>query len=243
MSARFNPYEFASGVWGAGGRAPLLEHLFNPGIAVLLDEQWQSFDPEATNGNWVSTAATAGTSALSTAETGVLELDSASTTQGQGIQVQRVKSPIVLKANTKTWIEFPVKVVDTFDKAQLFIGLAESDTSIIASGALSTANHLGWKCETGDAGVLTFEGAKASAAGTASAATIAEATYIRLGLFIDGVTSAQQYINGVATGDAIATANIPIVVVYPSLVCLTDGTNDPIMHVRPLRLIQTIATS
>jgi hypothetical protein len=145
---------------------PLQEYAHDPFIGVLLDERWVSYNAAATSGDYVLTQATAGTGAISTAAPGVFELDCNSTTQGQGAQVQRVKSAFVPAAGKHIWAEFRFKIVDTYDKVQLFVGLAEADTSIIASGAMSTANHIGWKCATTAAGVLTFEGAKASAAGT-----------------------------------------------------------------------------
>lgn len=228
---------FQLGVWGS---APLVEHRFDPSIAVLLDEQWQSYDPEATNGDWVLTQATTGTAAISTAAPGVLELDSNSTTATQGAQIQRVKSAFVPAANKSIWAEFQFKIVDTFDKAEIFVGLSEIDTTLIASSANSSANHIGWQCVTDD-GVLLFTSEKASTGTTAAAATIAEDTWIKLGLFYDGVADTlQQYVNGVATGPAIATANIPKVALYPSFVCQSGGTNDPIMHIRPFRVIQLI---
>ena len=217
---------------------PLMEYFFDPHLGVLLDEQWQSYDPEATNGDYVLTQATAGTGAISTAASGVLELDCNSTTQGQGVQIQRVKSAFLPAANKHIWFECKLKVVDTYDKVQLFAGLSEIDTSLIASGANSSANHIGWEIATAGAGALTFAGEKAGARGTATSTSIAEDTYIRLGFHVNGVTSIQQYINGVATGSEIATANIPVVALYPSFVCQTDDTNDPILHLQSYRVFQ-----
>lgn len=224
-----------TGLWKT---CPLLEYMFDPTIGIYLNESWQNYDPEATNGEYVLTQATTGTAGISTAEGGVLELDSNSTTAAQGVQIQRVKSPFVPVAGSEIWAEFEFKIVDTFDKCELFVGLSEIDTTIIAASANSSANHLGWQCVTDD-GVLLFTGEKATAGATAAAATIAENTYIKLGFYVNGVTSAQQYINGVAVGTALATANIPIVAVYPSFVCQSGGTNDPIMHLRGYRIFQT----
>lgn len=217
---------------------PLLPWLCDPDVGVLVDEQWQSYDPEATNGEYVLTQATTGTAAISTAASGVLELDSNSTTSTQGAQLQRVKSAFVPVAGTKIWAEFQFKIVDTYDKVELFVGLSEIDTTLIAASANSSANHIGWECVT-DNGVLVFAGEKAGARGTATSATIAEDTYIRVGFKVDGVTSITQYVNGVATGTALATANIPVVALYPSFVCQSAGTNDPIMHLRRYRVFQT----
>lgn len=228
---------FQAGVWA---NAPINEFRFDPSIAVLLDEQWQSYDPEATNGEYVLTQATAGTAAISTARPGVLELDSNSTTATQGATLQRAKSAFVPASGKSIWAEFAFKIVDTFDKAEIFVGLSELDTTLIASSANSSANHIGWQCVTDD-GVLLFTSEKAGTGTTAAALTIAEDTWVKLGFYYDGTADTiQQYVNGVATGSAIATANIPKVALYPSFVCQSGGTNDPIMHIRPYRVLQLI---
>lgn len=228
---------YLSGLWQT---CPLLEYRFDPFIGVHLDECWQSYDPEATNGDYVLTQATAGTGAISTAAPGVLELDCNSTTQGQGVQLQRVKSAFVPAAGKHIWFECRFKIVDTYDKVQLFAGLAEIDTSIIAAGAISTANHVGALIVSSGAGVATLAGNKATAATTKTLMTIAEDTYVNFGMYFDGVTSVTPYVNGVALGSSsvLATANIPIVALYPSFVCQTDGTNDPIMHIAGYRCFQ-----
>lgn len=217
---------------------PLLEYQFDPHVGVLLDERWQSYNAASTTGDYVGTQATAGTGAISTAAPGVLEVDCNSTTQGQGFQIQRVKSAFVPAAGKHIWAEFKFKVVDTFDKVQIFVGLAESDTSIIASGAISTANHVGLLGIASNAGTLVLAGAKASTATTTTGTAIAEDTYIKYGLYFNGVTSVTQYINGVASSSTLATANIPVVALYPSFVCQTDGTNDPILHLQGYRIFQ-----
>lgn len=226
---------YSSNLWKT---CPLQEYLHDPMIGVLLDERWNSYNAAATTGDYVLTQATQGTGAISTAAPGVLELDSNSSTQGQGGQIQRIKSAFVPAAGKHIWAEFLVKVVDTFDKAQLFAGLAEIDTTIIGSGAISTANHIGFYIPASGAGVYTLAAAKASAAATKAAGTLAEDTYVKLGFYVDGVTSIQGYVNGVPSATAHATANVPIVAVYPSFVCQSDGTNDPILHIAGYRIFQ-----
>lgn len=226
---------YSANLWKS---CPLLEYWHDPMIGFMVDERWDSYDAAATTGDYVGTQATAGTAAISTAAPGVLEIDCNSTTQGQGFQIQRAKSVFLPAAGKHIWAEFKIKVVDTYDKVQLFCGLSEIDTTIIASGANSSANHIGWEIPTAGAGALTFAGEKAGSRGTATSTSIAEDTYIKLGFYVDGVTSIQQYINGVATGSAIATANIPVVAIYPSFVCQTDDTNDPILHCMGYRIFQ-----
>lgn len=237
MSTPFSRSQFTAGLWR---NAPLRQAFFQPLRYIDHVERWQSYDPEATNGEWVLTQATAGTAALDTTRSGVMLLDSGSTTATQGVQIQRVKSPLVLEANASMWAEFPIKVVDTYDKIELFVGLSEIDTSILDTSANSSANHIGWQCVTDD-GVLLFTSEKAGTGATKAAATLAEDTWIRLGFHYDADNDTlTQYVNGVKQAASLGhvTANIPKVVVYPSFVAQSGGTNDPILHVGPYRILQ-----
>lgn len=237
-AGHYDPTIDATSKTGVFSQAPLLEWLSNPNIGTLFHENWSGYD---TTDDWTLTQATAGTAAVSTAASHVLELDSGSTTATQGANLQRTGGPFIIPAaNTKIYAEFDVKVVDTYDKAELFIGLSEVDTSIIGTSANTSANHIGWQCVTDD-GVLLFTSEKAGTGDTGAAATIAEDTYIRLGFLVNGVTSITQYINGVESGTAKATANIPIVKLVPSFVCQSGGTNDPILHIKPFTIFTLFA--
>lgn len=226
--------DYASNLWND---CPLLEYMFDPSIGVLLNETFQSYDPEATNGDWVLTQATAGTGAISAVDPGTLVLDSNSTTDTQGVQVQRVKSMFIPAASKDLWAEWECKIADTPDYCQFFGGLSEIDTSIIATSANSSANHIGFETVTED-GIVIAVGEKASARGSVAAAhTFADDTWVKFGFKLTGVTTAEFYVNGSSVG-TLATANIPAVAMYPSFVCQTAGTNDPILHVRALRIFQ-----
>lgn len=224
--------DHASNLWHD---CPLLEYIHDPTIGFLHDERFEDFD---STDIWTVTQATTGTAAISTAAPGVLEIDSNSTTATQGANVQRTGGPVVVPAAGKDiWFETKIKVVDTYDKCEFFLGLSEVDTAILDTSAMASTNVLAFWCVT-DNGVVLFGGEKAGTGATETGPTIAEATYIKLGFKVTGVTSAQMYVNGVAYGDPIETANIPIVALYPSFVCQSGGTNDPILHIAGYRLFQ-----
>ena len=225
---------YTAGLWRD---CPLAEYMHDHSIGTLLTENWMTYDATATTGDYLLTQATQGTGAISTADTGVLELDSNSGTVTQGANLQRIKSAFLPAASRDIWAEFEFKIVDTFDNCELFVGLSELDTTLIATSANSSANHVGFQCVTDD-GVVLFTSEKATAGTTSACVTLAEATYVKLGFKITGVTSAQQYVNGVATGTAHATAYIPIVALYPSFVCQSGGAADPIMHLAGYRVFQ-----
>ncbi len=145
-------------------------------------------------------------------------------------------------ANKSIWAEFNVSLTATtppVTKAQLYVGLAAIDTTIIASGSQSTQNRIGWQIETAGLLVTTFTCDKAGTATTKTGPTLVAATGIRLGFVYDGVAdTVQQYVNGVASGTAVTTTNIAKLAMYPSFVCQSDGTDEPILNVSGYRIFQ-----
>lgn len=221
---------------------PLQEYLFDPQIGHLCDEQWNSYNAAATTGDYVGTQATAGTAVISTAVQGALLIDAGSTTQHQGFNLQRLKSMFLPAANKSIWAEFKISLTAStppVTKAEIFVGLAASDTTFYSSGAHSTNNRIGWHIQTAENLALTFGADKAGASTTKTGTTLVDATAVKLGFFYDGVQDTiQQYINGVATGTTISTTNVPKAAIYPTFVCQTDGTDQPKLTVYPYRIFQ-----
>lgn len=227
---------FQAGVWAT---APIVESQFDPSIAVVLDEQFVNFDSTDT---YTVTQATSGTAAISTTVPGALLLDAGATTDNQGVNVQRLKTGFVPAANKSIWAEFAVTLTATtppVTKAQIFIGLAATDTTIIASGAVSVNNRIGWLIGDGGLLVSSFSVDKAGVPSTTTGHTFVAATKVRLGFLYSGVDdTVQQYINGVATGSPVATTYIPKLVVYPSFVCQSDATDRPNLIISGYKIIQ-----
>lgn len=202
------------------------------GFGILDD--FVSFNDESP---WIVTNATSGTAILADAKGGVLDLDSAAAVDGQGVQIQyggaTGAASFVPNANAKIYFEARVKVTDIgtsgSDTCDLFVGLAEVDTTVVASGANSTDNHIGFE-HVDDDGAVDFHSEKAGSRSSSSAVhTLSDGTYVKLGILVDGVSKITPFVNGVA-GTAITT-NVPIVALTPTLVCQSAGTTDPIMSV------------
>ena len=184
---------------------------------------------------YVLTQATAGTFTQGDAEGGVGVLDAGSTTENQGIQIQHGQGEWVLPvAGAKIWFECRWKHVDAATSvADAFIGLSENDTSIIASGANSSANHVGFELINEDL-TLDFVSEKATSRETdADVVTLVADTYVKTGFYIDGVTSITHYVNGASSGTVTDTDDIPIVEMRPSFVCQASGTAaaNPTIHI------------
>ena len=196
-----------------------------------LTDEFLTFDDE---NKWVLTQATAGTVALdAAAKGGVLLLDCNSTTNNQGVQIQlggaAGAASFIASAASKIYFEARVKIADIGSTTcQMFVGLAVVDTSVFASAANSTANHIGFEAINTTAMGIHSEKA-GSRSSTASVHTVVDDDYVKLGFVVDGLTKITPYVNGVA--QTAITTNIPIVAMTPSFVCHSSGTTDPILHV------------
>lgn len=227
-----------TGVWKD---CPLLEAIHDPFYLDYLEEQHNTYNAAATTGDYILTQATAGTAAISTTISGALTLNAGSTTTTQGPNVQRAKAMFIPAAGKDIWAEFRVQITSATLKFMTFIGLSEIDTTIIATSAVHPANLIGWSSVTGD-GVLLFNNIKATVGATQASTTVVSGTTLNLGFRYNGTTDTiTQYINGVQTGTAVATANIPKVALYPSLVIQSQGTDQPTLTSLGYRIAQISA--
>ena len=195
-------------------------------------DDFLAFDDASTR--WLLTQASAGTAACDVAaKGGVLLLDSASSTNNQGAQLQMggaaAASSFIPNANAKIYYEARIKLADIGSTTvQAFAGLSEIDSTLFASAANSSANHVGYEAINTTALAIHSEKA-GSRSSTSGVHTLVDDTYVKVGFVIDGLTKITPYVNGVAK-DTITT-NIPIVELTPSFVCHSSGTTDPIMHI------------
>lgn len=187
---------------------------------TLVDDEDYACDQYNSTGTWANAAA---------GENGILLLDSACATASDGVQIQRPAASFLPKAGRTIIFSTRLKTDDLLANAELFFGLAEIDTSIIAAHAISTANHIGFSSITTD-GILLANCEKAGAGTTKTAVTSVEATYLTLGFVVNGLDDVTFYADGVEVAKIDTTANIPIVGLSPSFVCggIAD-TSDPIV--------------
>ncbi len=195
-------------------------------------DDFLAFDDASTR--WLLTQASAGTAACDVAaKGGVLLLDSASSTNNQGAQIQMggavAAASFIPNANAKIYYEARIKLADIGSTTvQAFAGLSEIDSTLFASAANSSANHVGFEVINTTAMGIHSEKA-GSRSSTAAVHTVVDDTYVKVGFVIDGLTKITPYVNGVAK--TAITTNIPIVEMTPSFVCHSSGTTDPIMHI------------
>ena len=216
---------------------PLMEDESAIDILATCNEQWMGFNTVATTGDYTLTTVTSGTAAISTTEQGVLQLDAGAATANQGCNLQRQKSNFVPALTRDIWAEFRVKLVTSIN-SQFFVGLAAVNTTVIASGALNTANCIGFSSITND-GVILATGIKASAAATQAATTMVAGTYQNLGFYYNSTADTIQfYVNGKTKGAVMATANVPKVALSPTFVNQGGGSGQPVLYCNAYRVMQ-----
>lgn len=185
-------------------------------------------------GKYTATQATAGTFALDDQEGGVALADCNSATAAQGINVQLGGTAGELFSIPDSGLclfECRIKAADIATGPEFFIGLSETDTTLIASSAMSAGEYVGFKSVTDD-NVLLGCSNDAAESTASSIHTFVDDTYVKLGFVIKNGSLVQFYVNGALKTNTITTAaNIPANLLRPTLVCQSGGTTDPILHI------------
>ncbi len=213
---------------------PIQAILADPFLGTIYRNDFQSFN-KATE-EWILTQATAGTGVAGVLANGVATLNAGAVTDGQGPQIQLAGVDYFPAAGKHLWFETRLKA--SHITGDFFFGLAELDTTIVASSDMTTSNHIGWSSFTGD-GILLADANKATVrVVTLAAHTLVAATYVRLGFVINGVTSITWYVNGVASATTYLTANIPVVGLTPSFTVHATGTDQAVVDIDYLQVVQ-----
>jgi hypothetical protein len=217
-----------------------------PGVAnpVMFEDFFLDGDDfvtqQITAEDYTETNATAGTALIdATGDNGVLLLDSASSTATQGVQIQRIAANFVPKAGRSIWFETRVKITDTATGPQMFLGLANIDSTIIASSLVTTTSHIGFSSITDDNALLGLSEKAGVAATGVNTTTLVNNTWATLGFIVNGLTDITFYVNGAAVSKITTVTAIPAVALAPSFVCQSGGAVDPIMHLDYWKCQQT----
>lgn len=189
------------------------------------------------------TQATAGTGAY-IADTiaggySVLEVDCNSTTNGQGYQLQWKGEGVYAEEGMVVYMHWRVRTKDIATGPEFFAGLATIDTTLIASDAMSATNWIGFLSLSGGTIKVGIDDGTEDLSDSAihtmvDGDTTTDGTEIvDLDLRWEVGTKVEAWVNGVkADLTGIDIANEPDAgFIVPSVVCQTNGTTDPIVHV------------
>ncbi|TET54812.1 MAG: hypothetical protein E3J64_01310 [Anaerolineales bacterium] len=166
--------------------------------------------------DWIQTEVTSGLTQYKTDAAldahGVLRVSSeAYASADDGITVMWRATPWITEDTKTLWFEARIKVTGAVTPDQFFVGLCNTITSMHPNGVIDdTVDKIGFYSHSGSTTLkLAFITSKAAIqAATATAATIAQNTWIKVGFKVSWSGSVQTvtpYVNGVA-GTAHATA-------------------------------------
>jgi hypothetical protein len=139
---------------------------------------------------------------------------------GDGIQMQSAGEMFKPAANKDIWFEASIKITDA-DDLDWMVGLAVHDTDVFlltsatsgsGAGAGDTdygdpASMIVFRGDDGDANIDFQVRSGGTGAQTDTTVDVANATAIRVGFHVDGVSTVTPYING--TAYTAVTSNIP----------------------------------
>lgn len=138
---------------------------------------------------------------------GEIALTSATTTENDGGSIQG--NEIFLPAAGRTiWFETRVKVVDA-DEVDIFVGLVQNFATN-PEAALTASNMIGFLIADGSAAITAVaESADTQTTATTGASAV-DATYVRLGFKVNGISSIEYFVNRqkVATITAVPTTEM-----------------------------------
>lgn len=243
---------YQSGTAAGAGPSPLiwdeslwLEVALDPTKGVAYFDDFMGPLDVTTGDGYVITAVNSGAIApVVDADGGAILIDSAGNNAADdGVNVQLTNCMVKPVAGRTIRFEARVKFNDNSAlTSQFAIGLAGIDTTLIAAGVLDdTVDKALWFHH----GATTADKMSVCAARTsaedidADKATTVDATYIKLGFVINGLTSIEWYANGVLVHTSDVAANIPNAVMCLSMVAQTEGaTKDAEMTVDWVRILQ-----
>jgi len=201
-----------------GFRIPSLTDLDARKYAVYFD------DFVADLGNDTVTAATAGTGAhdaASLADGGIYRIDAASTTDGQGPNIQFKNFTVTPAAGKSIWFECGLTFKDE-DEVDLFIGLSDINTTIITTNDTDpdTVGFMSFE----DSQIDTTSRDGSDAEKNLDVGTVTLDSFTKFSIAIDGLDKISYYINDLL----VATANttVPTGPMVPSIVLHACNNSD-----------------
>jgi hypothetical protein len=230
---------------------PLVEMLFNPGKGFFYFDDFMGpgvtvgADANADAAGWTTTFVADAADAEFGPVIGVggeLHLANLDNTADHGIQAQLLNCCVKPEANKTIWFEARVQISHVDN--QIFIGVASTDTTLIASGALDETNpsSIGFftdvNSSSGLGGIVSQKAGSNDT--TEDVVTMAASTWYKLGFRVDGVSRITFYQNGEPIGLVSDTDDIADAVEMAlSLVCQNeDGTNANTLKVDWVRVAQ-----
>lgn len=172
------------------------------------------------------TQAVSGTFTQTAGKYGLATADSGATTNTQGVNIQ---TPAVFAAETNGMLFFEAyfKLSGNSTGPEFFIGLCETDTTVIGSGAITADETMGFYSIASNAITTRTEKNGTAAQSTSITPTLpTDGSYIKVGLRALGTREVEFWVNDqkmpTVHTSSISTANLAL-----TLVCQSNGTTQP----------------
>jgi hypothetical protein len=228
---------------------PLMEIVVDPGMGYFHFDDFTGLAgaPGSTANNtvqgWTITRSTAGTFGTILGHGGELHI-AAAATPDQGMNCQLLNCCVKPTAGKTIWFEARVQISHVDN--QVFVGIAETATAIIASGALdeagSDASSIGF---FSDVNSTTLKGGTVTQKNGTSDVTednfdLLATTWYNVGFKVTGITQVEFYVDGKVIETGTTAANIADgIEMALSLVCQNeDGSNINTLKVDWVRIAQ-----
>lgn len=168
-----------------------LPQSFSPDYIGLVDD-FQKVDDDQTNDWTVVKDTGASVGIVADTENGELALTSAATTDDDGASIQG--NEIFLPESGRTiWFETMVKCSDA-DQTDIFVGLTQNFATN-PEAALTASNRIGFQINDGNASILCKTEASDTETSTDSGEDMADATYVKLGVRVEGTGAVYFYVD------------------------------------------------
>lgn len=187
---------------------------------VYWDDFLGQIDVTSADGWTLNTTTSGAISGVATEQGGVLLVDSAgNATADDGINAQLKNCMFRAAAGRKIWFEARVKMNDATD--QYFVGLAGVCTALISAGVVDdTVDKCGFYHEAAstDNYISAISSRTTSEEKDTDVGANADGTYVKLGFYINGLTSVTFFRNGIPVAVCNDANDIPNAVMCLSLV-------------------------
>lgn len=210
-----SPKRFTNGVTTVASDKPMGQLIIPDPTEVHID--FDDFDVYDT-GAWTMTETQAGaTQALTDGDGGQLLLTN-SAADDDVVALQRVKEAFTFESGKKLWFTCRLKVSDA-TQSDWLVGLHVTDTSPIAS---APSDGVYFRKDDGDANIdFHIQASSAEVTAANGVGTNADATWVRVDFYFDGVDTFTYFVNNVAIG-TLETTSFPTTELNLSF-CIQNG--------------------
>jgi len=240
-----------TGVWAD---CPLLAIAANPQVGYTFFEDFTNYqgtianaDPPTMTGWTAIQSNTTGGLAILDTVGGILEIDSEGAAQHDQLLLRHGGAALNLgehykcAASKDLWFECRFRSRDHTADVDMFVGLAEQDDDLMASGDMAEADsdYIGLCIETTAAPAAKVYACKDGTEASDTGVTVTDATWFRFGFKVSGVSGIEYWIDGSpVTLTNITSTVIPTNEMMITFISGTDASSDPILDIDWVKVAQ-----